>query len=202
MKVTDLGGVRRLTCLVGVMVIASNTALADERALGTTRVTQTESSAWSRAATKYGFEEVDLYAIALQESRRHRADGQVRPWPWTLHSPETGALYFETYEAALEKLTSLLAAGKTNIDVGVMQINWGWNGHRAADPKQLLLPAQNIEIAAQILRENLDQYGDLGLAIARYHSPRTDRGRAYAASVLAILEYLRRAKWVQLALAE
>lgn len=161
-----------------------------------------ESSAWTRAAAKYGLQEVDLYAIALKESRRYRSDGLVRPWPWTLHSPETGALYFETYEAALEKLTALLAEGKTNIDIGVMQINWGWNGHRAADAKRLLLPAENIEIAAQILRENLDQYGDMGLAIARYHSPRAERGRAYAASVLAILEYLRRAKWIQLALAE
>lgn len=201
MKVTVVNGARGIVCLVG-LVVAAGAAFADERARETTHIQPTASSAWSRAATKYGFEEVDLYAIALQESRRHRSDGLVRPWPWTLHSPETGALYFDTYEAALEKLMSLLAEGKTNIDVGVMQINWGWNGHRVSDPKRLLLPAENIEIAAQILRENLDRYGDQGLAIARYHSARAERGRAYAASVLAILEYLRHAKWVQLALAE
>lgn len=179
-------------------------AIAQEKPPEPARMVQEDSrSPWSRAAEKYNLEAVDLYAIALQESRLRRPDGLVRPWPWTLHSPETGSLYFDTYDAALEKLTSLIAEGKTNIDVGVMQINWGWNGHRAVDPKRLLLPAENIEIAAQILREHLNEYGgDLRLAIARYHSSRMERGVPYAASVLAILEHLRAAKAVQLALAE
>lgn len=177
--------------------------IAQERPPDPAQVHEDSRSPWSRAAEKYDLEEVDLYAIALQESRLRRPDGLVRPWPWTLHSPETGSLYFDTYEAALEKLTSLIAEGKTNIDVGVMQINWGWNGYRAVDPKRLLLPAENIEIAAQILREHLNEYGgDLRLAIARYHSPRMERGVPYAASVLAILEHLRAAKAVQVALAE
>lgn len=73
-----------------------------------------------------------------------------------------------------------------------MQVNWRWNGHRLPDPKRLLLPEHNIEIAAQILRENLDAFGgDLRLAIARYHNPRSELGIPYAASVLAIREYLR-----------
>jgi soluble lytic murein transglycosylase-like protein len=120
-----------------------------------------------------------------------------------LHTPDTGSLYFESYEKALEKLMELLAAGKTNIDVGVMQINWGWNGYRAGDPKRLLIPAENINIAAQILREHLDEFsGDLVRAIARYHSPRAERGVPYAASVMAIREHLLAAQAVRLALAE
>lgn len=160
-------------------------------------------SPWRRAAERHDVEVVDLYAIALQESRLRRPDGLFRPWPWTLHSPETGPLYFESYEAALDKLTELLARGKTNIDVGVMQINWGWNGYRAGDPKRLLHPAENIEIAAQILREHLNELGgDLRRAIARYHSPRPDRGAPYAASVLAIRDHLLGARAVQLVLVQ
>ena len=126
----------------------------------------------------------------------------LRPWPWTLHTPEAGSLYFDTYDAALEKLKSLIAQGTKNIDVGLMQINWGWNGHRAT-AERLLLPTDNIEIAAQILREHLNEYGgDRRRAVARYHSPRPERGLPYAASVLAIAEELRQSTAIQLALSE
>src|SRR5262245_42586382 len=81
-------------------------------------------SPWLAAARKHNVDPLELYAIALQESRRHRPDGRFRPWPWTLHSHSEGALYFDTYEAVLAKLKSLLARGETNIDVGLMQINW------------------------------------------------------------------------------
>lgn len=176
---------------------------AEERSTEPAPKLQNATSPWRRSAEENDIEAIDLYAIALQESRLRRPDGWLRPWPWTLHSPETGSLYFATYEAALEKLTALIAEGKTNIDVGVMQINWGWNGYRAGDPKRLLLPAVNIEIAAKILREHLNEYGgDLRRAIARYHNPRAERGVPYAASVLAIRDHLLGAKAVQLALAE
>lgn len=176
---------------------------AEGRAAESTVAAEKSDSPWSRAAERHDVEVIDLYAIALQESRLRRPDGLLRPWPWTLHSPETGSLYFESYEEALDKLTELIAQGKTNIDVGVMQINWGWNGHRAGDPKRLLQPAENIEIAAEILREHLNELGgDLRRAIARYHSPRVDRGVPYAASVLAIRDHLLGAKAVQLALVE
>lgn len=165
--------------------------------------TEQRASAWSQAAERHDVDVIDLYAIALQESRLRRADGLLRPWPWTLHTPDTGSLYLESYEKALEKLMELLAAGKTNIDVGVMQINWGWNGYRAGDPKRLLIPAENINIAAQILREHLDEVGgDLVRAVARYHSPRAEFGVPYAASVMAIREHLLAAQAVQLALAQ
>jgi soluble lytic murein transglycosylase-like protein len=179
------------------------TANAAERAAEPIIPVAESGSPWRRAAERHDVEVVDLYAIALQESRRRRPDGLLRPWPWTLHSPETGSLYFESYQGALDKLTELIAQGKTNIDVGVMQINWGWNGYRAGEPKRLLQPAENIEIAAQILREHLNEFGgDLRQAIARYHSPRADRGAPYAASVLAIRDHLLGAKAVQLALLE
>lgn len=187
----------------GVLLNLTGVARAEERAAESTPAAQESASPWSRAAERHDVEVIDLYAIALQESRRPRPDGLLRPWPWTLHTAETGSLYFETYEAALDKLTELIAEGKTNIDVGLMQINWGWNGYRAGDPKRLLLPGENIELAAQILREHLNELGgDLRRAIGRYHSPRADRGEPYAASVLAIRDHLLSAKAVQLALVE
>lgn len=151
------------------------------------------SSAWEAAATKYRVEVSLLYAMALRESGLRRSDGAVRAWPWTLRSTETGAIYFDTYEAAVAKLTSLIAHGTKNIDVGLMQVNWGWNGHRQPDPRKLLLPSENIEVAAQILREHLDTSGgDLRNAVARYHNPRAELGIPYAVSVLAIRDFLQK----------
>lgn len=149
-------------------------------------------SPWLAAAAKNRLEPLDLYAVALQESRRFFSDGQLRPWPWTLHTPQEGALYFNNYESAAAKLKELLSAGVRNIDIGMMQVNWGWHQHRVQDATELLHPARNIEIAAQILREHLDEHGgDLRQAFARYHNARAEYGEPYAAAVLAILEQLR-----------
>jgi soluble lytic murein transglycosylase-like protein len=181
---TSLNSVAAVTLFAVLFV--SRTALAQDAP------TDISTSAWVAAAKKYRVDVLDLYSLALRESSLKRSDGAVRAWPWTLCTPQTGALYFESYEAALAKLTELIAQGTRNIDIGLMQVNWRWNGHRLPDPKRLLLPAPNIEIAAQILRENLDAFdGDLRLAIARYHNPRSELGIPYAASVLTIREYLR-----------
>jgi soluble lytic murein transglycosylase-like protein len=163
----------------------------------------TEVSAWIAAATHYRIDPIDLYAIALQESRRRRADGWMRPWPWTLNSPRSGSLYFETYEAALQKLNELIAEGETNIDVGLMGINWYFNGRRAGDPASLLKVSNNILIAAQIYREHLDRFGgDRRKAIARYHSATESLGGPYAAAVTTIADHLRATNGVHLALGE
>lgn len=193
---------RFVTGAIGcILLLALRSADAEEQVISASAKAES-ASPWRASAEKHDVDALDLYAIALQESRRRRDDGMLRPWPWTLHTPEAGSLYFETYEAALEKLRSLIAQGTKNIDVGLMQINWGWNGHRAT-AERLLLPADNIEIAAQILREHLNEYGgNRRLAVARYHSPRPERGIPYAASVLAIADELRQSTAIQLALSE
>lgn len=180
-----------LYSVTGVMTLIA-VLFASRTSLAQNSPTDRAPSAWVAAADKYRLDVLDLYSVALRESSLKRADGGVRAWPWTLRTPQTGALYFESYEAALAKLKELIAQGTKNIDIGLMQVNWRWNGHRLPDPKRLLLPAENIEIAAQILREHLDGFdGDLRLAIARYHNPRSELGIPYAASVLAIRDYLR-----------
>lgn len=158
---------------------------------------------WKLAARQYGVNVIDLYAIAFKESRRRRADGAWRPWPWTLNSPQTGGLYFDSYETALAKLKSLIESGAKNIDIGLMGINWRWNGHRASDYASLLKPSTNIPVAAKIYREHLDACGgDRREAIARYHSSRIELGAPYAAAVISIAEDLRSVPGVWLALAE
>ena len=168
-----------------------------------TNSSEEDAQLWKLAARQSGVDVIDLYAIAFKESRRQRADGAWRPWPWTLNSPQTGALYFDSYEAALAKLKALIESGETNIDIGLMGVNWRWNGHRASDYASLLKPATNIPVAATIYREHLDACGgDRREAIARYHSSRIEHGVPYAAAVISIAEDLKSVPGVWLALAE
>jgi hypothetical protein len=152
--------------------------------VGTTR-----ASAWRDAAAQYHVDSFTLYALALVETRRQWSDGLVRPWPWTLHTPAEGALYFPSYEEALIKLRAVLASGEKNVDVGMLEVNWRANAYRLPDPAQLLMPKNNIAIAAQIYGECLSRNArDWMRSVACYHSPRAELGIPYATSVLKILE--------------
>jgi len=168
-----------------VVVLAISSIVMSPTSLAT-------ESIWMKAADLHNLDPVVLYAVALQESRRIRPDGNVRPWPWTLHAKGHGAMYFDTYDDALEKLIELIDSGVKNVDIGMMQISWGANGHLLPDPAKILQPQNNITLGAAILRRELDQQnGDLRQAIARYHTPSTARGNKYAQSVLTILQNLR-----------
>jgi len=63
-----------------------------------------------------------------------------------------------------------LAEGVTNIDIGVMQLNYRWHGKKFADLDEMLNPQNNISYAAKMLKALKDQYGSWQLAIRYYHS--------------------------------
>ena len=145
-------------------------------------------TAWAEAATPHDLDPGLLYAIALMESGRPR-EGGLAPWPWTLWLPGQGGVFLETREQALSTLSAHSAAA---VDVGLMQVNLRWHGHRVASPEALLEPARNLEIAARILSEALATApGDLELGIGRYHSPNEARARDYGRTVLTIWRGLR-----------
>ncbi len=155
---------------------------------------EAQNSLWKRVADAYRLEPEMLYAIALQESRRLWQDQTVRPWPWTLHVKPHGAFYFESYDEAANQLARFITEdGLTNIDIGIMQINWKYHSHRIADPARLLLPENNLRIGATILRENLDRVGgDVKRAVGLYFSSDPAKSESYAESVLSILDGLKK----------
>ena len=150
-------------------------------------------SAWAQAAQAHGIDPVTLYAVALQETRTQWNDGTARPWPWTLRSARDGTQRFVSRAAARQALEALLAGGESNIDVGLMQINWGFNGHRVEAPQALLDPHRNVLVGAEILRDALRAHeGDLARALGAYHhGPDTERGRRYSAEVRRRIHALR-----------
>ena len=108
-------------------------------------------TAWAEAAAPHRLDPALLYAIALMESGRPR-EGGLAPWPWTLWLPGQGGVFLETREQAL---STLRAHSDAAVDVGLMQVNLRWHGHRIASPEALLEPERNLEIAAGILSEAL-----------------------------------------------
>ena len=145
-------------------------------------------TAWAEAAAPHRLDPALLYAIALMESGRPR-DGGLAPWPWTLWLPGRGGVFLASHDQALD---TLQANSGMPIDVGLMQVNLRWHGHRVGRPEELLEPRRNLEIAADILAEDLATApGDLELGIGRYHSPTEARARTYGRTVLTIWQRLR-----------
>jgi len=111
-----------------------------------------------------------LYAVALQESGVTLRGRRV-PWPWTLNVAGQ-ARRFQTRKAACADLRrALREVPRTRIDVGLGQINVGYQAGRFDHPCELLDPYRNLAIAATILREHHTPGEDWLLAVGRYHRP-------------------------------
>jgi len=77
----------------------------------------------------------------------------------------------------------------SDIDIGMMQINWRWHRHRISSPYRLLDPGYNARYAARLLRRHIDQHGR-HQGIGNYHSTTTELNRQYRRKVLAAHERL------------
>jgi hypothetical protein len=92
----------------------------------------------SQAEREQGIPPGLVHAVALAESGRWLADeGTTRPWPWTVTSG-TDSFFLPSKPAALRKVEELRTEGRTNIEVGCMQINLGYHGHAFASVAEAL----------------------------------------------------------------
>ncbi|NJO38882.1 MAG: lytic transglycosylase domain-containing protein [Rhizobiales bacterium] len=143
---------------------------------------------WSQAAALAGLDDPRiLRAMALAESGRVNGRDQIEPWPWALNID--GKAFYPT---SRDEAVALISAHQDrSIDIGLLQINIRWHGHRVDDPRALLDPVVNLEIGAAILKEALASApGDLTAGVGRYHSSDPERARSYARTVLAFYRYL------------
>jgi hypothetical protein len=118
-----------------------------------------------------------LPAISRIEAGRQR-DGKRRAWPWTLNHSGKG-LYFESKAEALAYLKTATVKGRTNIDVGCMQINHYWHGPTFGSLEEMIDPVKNIKYAAAYLTELYERHGSWVEAVKHYHSPDEARGVRY-----------------------
>ena len=132
-----------------------------------------------------------IYAVALAESGRWlAARGHSQAWPWTV-TAGSESFYLASKQDALRKVRELRAAGRSNIDVGCMQVNLGYHGDAFASLDEALEPASNIAYGARFLKRLRLQTRSWVRATARYHSSDPDRGQAYRDKVYRLWHELR-----------
>jgi hypothetical protein len=147
-----------------------------------------ENSVWGRAAASAGVNVATLYSIAVQESGMRWRDGTFRPWPWTLNvnkgknGIKAGPRRYVTQQAAAQALKEMLGKGVTNVDIGLMQVNYYWHGDKVSSPYALLDPKTNITVAAGYLKA-LNKH-NVSKTVADYHAPlNLARGKTYVQHV-------------------
>lgn len=126
--------------------------------------------AYQLAAQRAGVPSSVLYAVALQESGVRR-DGRLVPWPWSLNVAGESRRYATRAEACAGLHRAMREVQTTRIDAGLGQVNLGYHRQRYSRLCDLLDPYRNLDIAAQILREQHTPGEDWIVAIGRYHRP-------------------------------
>ena len=109
-----------------------------------------------------------IYKIARLESGR-RLDGRYISWPWSLNNGGKG-YFLKDSATALSTLAKLKAKGKTNIDVGCMQLNVRWHAEFFNSLEQMMNPFDNVRYAARYLEQLYKETGSWEKAVKFYHS--------------------------------
>ncbi len=152
--------------------------------------TNENSSFWAIEIQDCPLNTTLLYSVSLVESaamNKHEAK-RVNPWPYAFRSPE-GSHYSESFDEAVAYLDHLLAKyKKSEIDVGIMQINLFWHEDKYERAADLLEPEQNIAIGCKVLTKAIQSSpDDLVVGIGRYnHWKDLDRTRKYGKKVLQV----------------
>ncbi|WP_253734422.1 transglycosylase SLT domain-containing protein [Methylomonas sp. ZR1] len=154
--------------------------------------TKLQNTQWGQVARRHRIDPYILYAVALMESRKNGEQNRVMPWPWAINNAGNSFIPNSQQEAEA-LLNQMLDQGKRNIDVGIMQVNLRWHGHRVAKPEQLLIPSINIEIGASLLNEAIQSAPDnLAHGIGRYYSWQNEPvAIQYGRKVIALADQIR-----------
>jgi hypothetical protein len=179
-------GYPRMSMAIGLALTLSVAPAANNQAEASLAGTMYEAP-----ALEYDLDPVLLYSVALAESARG-ADSQLQPWPYTLRVLSEAGFYGQSHDEAVEQLQRYLQ-NHGSVDIGIMQVNTRWHGHRVEDVTQLLDPAVGLRVGAEILREAIDSApGDLVLGLGRYHNwADEERARNYGQRILAIYRNIR-----------
>lgn len=187
-SVTDIArGARPAPIVLATAVVVLTAAHADAA-----RPHETCAELARRMEHAQGIPRGLVQAVALAESGRWLDElGRTRAWPWTVTSgPDS--YFLPSKEAALEKVRELQAAGRTNIDVGCMQVNLGWHGDAFDSLDEAIDPATNVAYGARFLKDLRLRTRSWARATAHYHSRHPERGEAYRTKVYRLWQKVRR----------
>ncbi|WP_445368191.1 transglycosylase SLT domain-containing protein [Methylomonas sp. BW4-1] len=147
---------------------------------------------WAQVAKRHQLDPYVLYAVALVESRKDDAQNQSKPWPWAINHAGK-AIIPKSKQEAVNALNQLLESGERSVDVGMMQVNLRWHGHRVAKPENLLDPRTNLDVGASLLAEAMQSAPEnRALGVGRYYSWKNRQAAIeYGQKVIALAEQLR-----------
>lgn len=147
-----------------------------------------ENSVFGQAGRKHSIDPYLIYAVALVESAYAGKveKGFVSPHLYAVRSGK-GASYPSNKTEASSVLRSHINEAKSlkEVDVCLMQVNLGWNGHRVSNYENLFDLEVCVDAGAAILKENLQSTNDLYEAIGRYNTwANRDAANKYAIKVV------------------
>lgn len=117
-----------------------------------------------RAANKYSVPLGMLYAVGLAETGRR---GSLQPYAMNI---EGRAYFAASAQDAIRQFDEARRTGARLIDLGCMQINHYYHRERFASLESMLNPRDNVDYAAQFLRQLKNREGSWTMAVARYHA--------------------------------
>lgn len=85
---------------------------------------------------------------------------------------------------ALQNIRQALNAGITNIDIGIMQLNYKWHQHNFTNLADMLKLETNIKYAAKLLVQLKQTYGNWHTAIRHYHSAEPKYHKKYSRKIV------------------
>lgn len=85
---------------------------------------------------------------------------------------------------ALQNIRQALNAGITNIDIGIMQLNYKWHHHNFTSLEDMLKLETNIKYAAELLVKLKQAYGDWHTAVRHYHSLEPKYHKKYSRKIV------------------
>lgn len=132
----------------------------------------------SKAEQEYNILPGLLISIANCESN-------LSPWVIGLSGR---AVNNQNIQTAADKIKELNHSGITNMDIGVMQINYYFHQKNFANIEEMLLPENNINYAALLLSNLYKKHKSWQTAIRYYHSKNAVHNRPYSRKI--VMEYL------------
>jgi soluble lytic murein transglycosylase-like protein len=121
-----------------------------------------------------------LYSVGLTETGQR---GALSPYDMNV---DGRPVHSTSLEEALNRFALERARGAKLIDVGCMQINHHWHAARFNSLSDMFDPVQNVDYAANFLKELKAQEGNWTLAVARYNAG-PDNPKAQKIYVCAVI---------------
>lgn len=128
-----------------------------------------------------------ISSICIHESQSFYR-GKRQAWPWTVNVGGSGS-WWRSKGSAIRFVEEKRKQGKTNIDIGICQMNWFYHHQKFIDLNEMFDPVRNMSEAAKYVKQQKGN-GTWENAIGRYHSPNnSERAKSYAKAVLSHRSY-------------